>query len=43
MGILITCAGIPFYYFGVAWKDKPKKFQEWNRKFYKYLLFKIQN
>lgn len=24
MGVLITCAGIPVYYFGVVWKDKPK-------------------
>lgn len=24
MGILITLAGIPVYYFGVVWKDKPK-------------------
>lgn len=24
MGILITVAGIPVYWFGVLWKDKPK-------------------
>lgn len=23
VGILITAAGIPFYYIGVAWKNKP--------------------
>lgn len=24
MGVLITIAGIPVYWFGVVWKDKPK-------------------
>lgn len=24
MGVLITVAGIPVYYFGVVWKNKPK-------------------
>lgn len=28
MGILITVAGIPIYYFGVIWKDKPKFIQK---------------
>lgn len=32
LGILITLTGIPFYYVGVAWKDKPKKFREWNQR-----------
>lgn len=27
MGILITAAGIPVYYFGVIWKKKPKFIQ----------------
>lgn len=27
MGLLITVAGIPVYYFGVVWKDKPKSIQ----------------
>lgn len=27
MGILITATGIPVYYFGVLWKNKPKGFQ----------------
>lgn len=24
MGVLITTIGIPFYYVGVVWKNKPK-------------------
>jgi solute carrier family 7 (L-type amino acid transporter), member 5 len=28
MGCLITLAGIPFYMAGVAWKNKPKSFQD---------------
>lgn len=28
MGILITVAGIPVYYFGVIWKNKPKFIQD---------------
>lgn len=28
MGILITVAGIPVYYFGVVWKNKPKIVQD---------------
>lgn len=28
MGILITVAGIPVYYFGVVWKNKPKFVQD---------------
>lgn len=28
MGVIITVAGIPVYYLGVVWKDKPKGFQE---------------
>jgi solute carrier family 7 (L-type amino acid transporter), member 5 len=27
MGLLITAAGVPFYYLGVVWKDKPEWFQ----------------
>lgn len=27
MGVVITISGIPFYYFGVLWKSKPKWFQ----------------
>lgn len=27
MGALFTAIGIPFYYLGVAWKDKPKWYQ----------------
>lgn len=27
MGLLITLAGIPIYYVGVQWKDKPEWFQ----------------
>lgn len=29
MGALITLSGVPAYYFGIYWKDKP----EWYRKF----------
>lgn len=28
MGLLITLGGIPFYFAGVAWKNKPKSFQD---------------
>lgn len=28
MGVLITVAGIPVYYFGVVWKNKPKFVQD---------------
>lgn len=28
MGVIITLAGIPVYYMGVVWQDKPKWFQE---------------
>lgn len=28
MGILITTAGIPVYFFGVVWKGKPKAVQQ---------------
>lgn len=27
MGILITLAGVPFYYLGVVWRNKPERFQ----------------
>lgn len=27
MGVIITVAGIPVYYMGVVWKDKPKSVQ----------------
>lgn len=27
MGVVFTLAGIPFYYLGVAWKDKPRWYQ----------------
>lgn len=27
MGVLITITGIPVYWFGVVWKDKPKPVQ----------------
>lgn len=30
MGILITTSGIPAYFFGVAWKNKPMWFQKIN-------------
>ncbi|EFN66883.1 Large neutral amino acids transporter small subunit 2 [Camponotus floridanus] len=30
MGILITITGIPAYFFGVAWKNKPMWFQKIN-------------
>ncbi|XP_037902969.1 large neutral amino acids transporter small subunit 1-like [Hermetia illucens] len=33
MGVLITAAGIPFYYFGVVWKDKPIWVQESIKRF----------
>lgn len=28
MGVLITVAGIPVYYMGVVWQDKPKWVQQ---------------
>lgn len=32
MGVLITVSGIPAFMLGVAWKNKPAKFQEMNGK-----------
>lgn len=31
VGILITAAGIPFYYLGVAWKNKPAFYNRFSR------------
>lgn len=31
IGILITAAGIPVYYVGVAWKDKPAFYNRMSR------------
>lgn len=31
IGIGITVAGIPFYYVGVCWKNKPAMFQRFSR------------
>lgn len=33
MGLLITLSGIPAYYFGVMWKNKPRSFKNMMSKF----------
>lgn len=35
-GLLITLSGIPVYYFGVYWQDKPKPFLHFMGKYYIY-------
>lgn len=40
MGVIITVAGIPVYYMGVVWQDKPKWFQESISKFIQYEIHK---
>lgn len=43
MGVLITCAGIPVYYAGVVWKDKPKWVQNTIGKIYDAHKFRTLN
>lgn len=44
MGALITLSGVPAYYVGVHWKNKPQAFQNFMRKlFLNMLVLKIQS
>lgn len=42
MGTLITISGIPAYYLGVCWKNKPREFNKFMGTFHNIMLF-IEN